>query len=138
MVKSTSNFLMGKTTLSSTLSCDRVSDGAFFPQPNLLMPEEEMGQHACEHMMMPAGKFSHLIVVHTQFSLCFLKALFNGPAQPTEPDQCFEPDTGFARWSLRLLADKAVELNYIDNISHEAIRRILKKTSSNRGNTKGG
>ena len=35
---------MGKTTLSNTLSCDRVSDGAFFSQPNLLMPEEEMGQ----------------------------------------------------------------------------------------------
>ena len=53
-----------------------------------------MGKHTCEHMMMPAGKFSHLIVVHTQFGFCFLKTLFNGPAQPTEPDQCFEPDTG--------------------------------------------
>jgi len=51
---------------------------------------------------------------------------------------CSNPPEGFARWSLRLLADKAVELNYIDSISHEAIRRILKKTSSNRGNTKGG
>jgi len=40
---------------------------------------------------------------------------------------CSEPPEGFARWSLRLLADKVVELNYIDSISHETIRRILKK-----------
>ena len=40
---------------------------------------------------------------------------------------CGDPPEGFARWSLRLLADKMVELNYIDSISHEAVRRILKK-----------
>jgi hypothetical protein len=40
---------------------------------------------------------------------------------------CSEPPEGFARWSLRLLADKVVELNYIDSISHETIRQILKK-----------
>ena len=34
---------------------------------------------------------------------------------------------GYARWSLRLLADKAVELNYIDSVSHETVRRVLKK-----------
>ena len=40
---------------------------------------------------------------------------------------CSEPPAGFARWSLRLLADQAVELNYIDNISYETVRRVLKK-----------
>ncbi|MBP7067060.1 MAG: IS630 family transposase [Methanothrix sp.] len=40
---------------------------------------------------------------------------------------CSEPPDGFARWSLRLLADKVVELNYIDSISHETVRRVLKK-----------
>jgi hypothetical protein len=40
---------------------------------------------------------------------------------------CSEPPEGFARWSLRLLADKVVELKYIDSISHEAVRQILKK-----------
>jgi hypothetical protein len=40
---------------------------------------------------------------------------------------CSTPPEGFARWSLRLLADRVVELNYIDNISHETIRRVLKK-----------
>ena len=51
---------------------------------------------------------------------------------------CGDPPEGFARWSLRLLADKMVELNYIDSISHEAVRRILKKTNSNLGNAKDG
>jgi len=51
---------------------------------------------------------------------------------------CSEPPEGFARWSLRLLADKVVELDYIDSISHEAVRRVLKKTKSNLGNARGG
>ena len=51
---------------------------------------------------------------------------------------CSDPPEGFARWSLRLLADKAVELDYIDQISHETVRRILKKTSSSPGKGKDG
>ncbi len=51
---------------------------------------------------------------------------------------CSEPPEGFARWSLRLLADKVVELEYTDKISHESIRRILKKTKLNPGNEKVG
>ena len=48
---------------------------------------------------------------------------------------CSEAPEGFARWSLRLLADKVVELGYIDNVSHESIRRVLKKTKLNLGDT---
>jgi transposase len=51
---------------------------------------------------------------------------------------CGDPPEGFSRWSLRLLADKAVELEYVDSISHEAVRRILKKTNSSLGSKKGG
>jgi hypothetical protein len=51
---------------------------------------------------------------------------------------CSEPPEGFARWSLRLLADKVIELNYVDTISHETIRRVLKKTKSSRGVNKAG
>lgn len=40
---------------------------------------------------------------------------------------CGKPPQGNARWSLRLLADKMVELEYVDSISHETVRRILKK-----------
>jgi hypothetical protein len=42
---------------------------------------------------------------------------------------CSEAPEGFARWSLRLLADKVVELEYIDSISHETVRQVLKKTN---------
>ena len=42
---------------------------------------------------------------------------------------CSEAPEGFARWSLRMLADKAVELEYVDSISHETVRRVLKKTN---------
>ena len=51
---------------------------------------------------------------------------------------CGEPPEGFSRWSLRLLADKVVELNYIDSISHESVRRVLKKTNSSPGDIKDG
>ena len=51
---------------------------------------------------------------------------------------CSEPPKGFARWSLRLLADKVVEFDYIDSISHESIRRVLKKTNSSLGSAKDG
>lgn len=46
---------------------------------------------------------------------------------------CSKPPEGFKRWSLRLLADKAVELNYIESISYETVRRVLKKTKLNPG-----
>ena len=40
---------------------------------------------------------------------------------------CSQPPEGFSQWSLRLLADRVVELNYIDSISYETVRRVLKK-----------
>jgi len=45
---------------------------------------------------------------------------------------CSTPPEGHAEWSLRLLADKAVELDFCEQISHTHVRTILKKTSSNR------
>jgi len=51
---------------------------------------------------------------------------------------CGNPPEGFARWTLRLLADKVVELDYIDSISHETVRRVLKKTNSSLGSEKDG
>lgn len=46
---------------------------------------------------------------------------------------CHKAPPGFARWSLRLLADKAVELGYVESLSYETVRRVLKKTNLNRG-----
>lgn len=40
---------------------------------------------------------------------------------------CGTPPSGRSRWTLDLLADRAVELKYIDSISHESVRQILKK-----------
>ncbi|MFP5261358.1 MAG: helix-turn-helix domain-containing protein [Blastocatellia bacterium] len=45
---------------------------------------------------------------------------------------CSTPPKGHARWTLRLLADKAVELGYCESLSHTQARTILKKTRSNR------
>jgi hypothetical protein len=44
---------------------------------------------------------------------------------------CSEPPRGRNRWSLRLLADKAVELlGIVEKVSHETVRKTLKKTNS--------
>jgi transposase len=45
---------------------------------------------------------------------------------------CSEPPQGYERWSLRLLADKAVELEMVETISYGEVRLILKKTNSSR------
>ena len=45
---------------------------------------------------------------------------------------CSTPPEGQSRWSLRMLADKMVELEYVDEICHETVRQTLKKTSSSR------
>lgn len=42
---------------------------------------------------------------------------------------CGEPPEGYSKWTLRLLADKTVELGYIDSISHVTVSTILKKTN---------
>jgi transposase len=46
---------------------------------------------------------------------------------------CSEPPKGFAKWSLRLLADKMVELEYVESISHVTVRSVLKKTNLSLG-----
>lgn len=46
---------------------------------------------------------------------------------------CSQPPPGRQQWSLRLLRDRFVELGYVESISHETIRRTLKKTTSSRG-----
>jgi transposase len=42
---------------------------------------------------------------------------------------CSEPPEGHVRWTLRLLASKLVEMGYVDGISHETVRSVLKKTN---------
>ena len=46
---------------------------------------------------------------------------------------CSAPPPGHVRWTLRLLADKLVELEVVDTVSYQTVRRVLKKTRSSRG-----
>jgi len=46
---------------------------------------------------------------------------------------CSTPPEGFSKWSLRLLADRMVELNYVDYISHVTVHDVLKKTNLSLG-----
>jgi putative transposase len=51
---------------------------------------------------------------------------------------CTKPPEGRHRWTMQLLADRVVELELVPGISDEAIRRLLKRTSSSRGSTRSG
>lgn len=53
---------------------------------------------------------------------------------------CSAPPEGRDRWTLRLLADKLVTLEAVDvdSVSHETVRRVLKKTNLSRGDTSNG
>lgn len=67
----------------------------------------------------------------------------SGPPRPQKFDgekeahlialACSPAPEGFSRWTLRLLAEKMVELNHVSSVSHETIRRTLKKTHSSLG-----
>jgi hypothetical protein len=46
---------------------------------------------------------------------------------------CSEPPAGHKRWTLRLLADKLIELEVVETVSYETVRQTLKQTSSSRG-----
>lgn len=51
---------------------------------------------------------------------------------------CSRAPAGHASWTLRLLADRAVELGFVKSISHTGVRKILKKTASSRTSTSSG
>ena len=51
---------------------------------------------------------------------------------------CSDAPDGHEHWTLRLLADKVVELGFSESISHETVRSVLKKTTSSRGKANSG
>jgi transposase len=51
---------------------------------------------------------------------------------------CSPPPEGHTTWTLRMLADRMVELKIVDSVSHETVRRTLKKTNLNLGKKKSG
>ena len=46
---------------------------------------------------------------------------------------CSDPPEGQGRWTLRLLANRMVELEYVETLSYQTVRRVLKKTNSSPG-----
>jgi len=61
-----------------------------------------------------------------------IKPIFDGEAQARLIAlACSEPPAGHARWSIRLLADKVVELKIVDKAHFNTVGRALKKTISN-------
>ena len=51
---------------------------------------------------------------------------------------CSEPPEGRERWTLRLLAERMVQLEYVTAVSHETVRQVLKKVKPSPGSTKNG
>ena len=51
---------------------------------------------------------------------------------------CSDPPKGHTRWTLKLLADKVVELDFAESIARETVRLTLKKTNSSPGRRKSG
>ena len=89
--------LRGKIVSKSRRTWETVNAGAFFPQADFHMPQEEMRQHAREDVVMPPWVFAEFIMVHTQlrFSLC--EALFHSPTYTTQPHQEAQ---GHTHWSI--------------------------------------
>ena len=52
--------------------------------------------------------------------------------------RCSEVPNGRGRWTVRLLADQMVELGYVEELSHECVRQVLKKTNCNLGSKNAG
>ena len=91
--------------------------------------------------------------VRTRFLAEGLPAAVARRAQPERPEKrklageqeahlialaCQNPPDGRERWTLRLLADKLVELEVVSSVSHETVRTTLKKTNSSPGKSRNG
>lgn len=80
------------------------------------------------------------------FEKCLLRAKGSGRKRKLDGVQeaqliklvCSDPPEGSACWTLRMLADKMVELEYIDDVSYETVRQVLKKTKLSPGRKKSG
>ena len=115
---------------------------------NVLLAADENNQQPKRSENEIAEMFNvHSQTVHSirkEFSLHGLEATLSRKKRETPPVpakitgdveakiialSCSEPPEGRSRWTLRLLADKAIELNYVDSISHVAIGNLLKKTN---------
>ena len=77
-------------------------------------------------------------VLHDKRQQRYRQALTGGQAAHLIAIACSPVPDGHDHWTLRLLAGKAVELGFVEAISPETIRQLLKKTNSSPGNTSNG
>jgi transposase len=77
-------------------------------------------------------------VLHDKRQQRHRQALTGGQAAHLVAIACSPTPTGHDHWTVRLLAGKAVELGFVESISPETIRQLLKKTNSSPGNTSTG
>ena len=77
-------------------------------------------------------------VLHDKRQQCHRQALTGGQAAHLIAIACSPVPTGHDHWTVRLLAGKAVELGFVESISPETIRHLLKKMNSSPGNTSSG
>ena len=78
------------------------------------------------------------VVLHDKKQQRQRQALTGGQAARLIAIACTPVPDGHDHWTLRLLAGKAVELGFVDSISPETIRQMLKKMSSSPGSTSPG
>ena len=77
-------------------------------------------------------------VLHDKRQARYRQALTGGQAAHLIAIACSPVPTGHDHWTVRLLAGKAVELGFVESISPETIRQLLKKMNSSPGSTNSG
>ena len=114
----------------------------------LLMLDRNLGKPQSQETVATRCGVSNVTVYHTIKDFCekgLIETLsFKKRENPTNPPivtgekearlialACGTPPEGYSRWTVRLLADKAVELDIFPRISRETVRAVLKKTNLN-------
>ena len=113
----------------------------------LLTDRGEYGRHRPDEEVADALGVSRSTIyrVRERFVEEGLEAALAPRTMPRRPDKikiqgevekqlialaCSDPPEGRCRWTMQLLADRIVDLCYVDNVSQETVRRALKKTPS--------
>ena len=95
------------------------------------------------HEALEVGETTVRRVRHSFVQECLEAALNRSPQPPRQEKRkldgeqeahliallCGQAPDGYERWSLRLVADKLVELEIVESVSHETVRQVLKKTN---------
>lgn len=100
------------------------------------LPDEEIrrryqvGQRSIERARQRFIEEGFEIAVYGKKRLVFKNKKFDGRVEASLiAMRCQTPPTGVQAWTLRLLAEQMVELGVVEQISHESVRQLLKKTS---------